>query len=83
MMMMMMRLVIIVIIIIVITIINSSTAHCLALEILSLSRSCTQSVGILPREISPTQGLYLHTGQHKQNKSIQILMPRVGFELTI
>jgi hypothetical protein len=28
-------------------------------------------------------GRYLHTGQHKQNKSSQISMPRVRFEPTI
>jgi hypothetical protein len=33
--------------------------------------------------ISPPQGRYLHTGQHKYNKRIQTSMPRVGFEPTI
>jgi hypothetical protein len=28
----------------------------------------TQTVGLLGRVISPSQGCYLHTGQHKQNK---------------
>jgi hypothetical protein len=39
----------------------------------------------LGRVISPSQGLYLNTGQHKQNKRIthQIFMPWVGFEPTI
>jgi hypothetical protein len=32
---------------------------------------------------SPSQGRYLHTEQHKQNKRTQTSMPRVGFELTI
>jgi hypothetical protein len=31
----------------------------------------TQSVGLLGQEISPSQGRYLHTGQHKQNKRTQ------------
>jgi hypothetical protein len=30
----------------------------------------TQTTGLLGREISPSQGLYLNTGQHKQNKHI-------------
>jgi hypothetical protein len=42
----------------------------------------TQSVGLLGRVISPSQGRYLHTEQ-KQNKRIQTSMPRVGFGLTI
>jgi hypothetical protein len=33
--------------------------------------------------MSPTQILYLHTGQHKQNKHIQTSILRVGFEPTI
>jgi hypothetical protein len=44
---------------------------------------CTQSVGFLGREISPSQVRYLHTVQHKQNKSTQTSMPRVWFEPTI
>jgi hypothetical protein len=41
----------------------------------------TQTVGLLGRVIRPSQGLYLHTGQHKQNKRkhTQTSMPRVGF----
>jgi hypothetical protein len=34
------------------------------------------------REISPSQGLYLHTGQQKQNKRTQISINRVKFEPT-
>jgi hypothetical protein len=34
----------------------------------------------LGRGISPSQGRYLHAGQHKQNKRTQTLMSRVGFE---
>jgi hypothetical protein len=33
--------------------------------------------------MSPSQGRYLHTGQHKQNKRTQTSMSQVGFELTI
>jgi hypothetical protein len=40
----------------------------------------TQSVGLLGREISSSQGLYLHREQHKHNKPTHISMPRVGFE---
>jgi hypothetical protein len=43
-----------------------------------------QLVGLLRREINPSQGLYLHTGQHKQNKRTQqTSMPEAGFEPTI
>jgi hypothetical protein len=42
-----------------------------------------QSVGPLGRGISRSQGVYLHTEQHKQNKRTQTSMPRVGFEPTI
>jgi hypothetical protein len=44
----------------------------------------TQSVLLLGRVISPSQGRYLHTGQTQtQNKCTQIPMPRGGFESTI
>jgi hypothetical protein len=36
------------------------------------------TVGVLGRGISPSQGLYLHTEEHRQTS-----MPRVGFEPTI
>jgi hypothetical protein len=36
----------------------------------------TQSVGLLGWEITSLQGRYLHTEQHKQNKSTKISMPR-------
>jgi hypothetical protein len=42
-----------------------------------------QSVGFFGRGISPSQGRYRHTGQHKQNKRRQTSMPEVGFEPTI
>jgi hypothetical protein len=40
------------------------------------------SVGLLEWGISPSQGLYIYTEQHKQNKRRQTSMPRVGFEPT-
>jgi hypothetical protein len=42
----------------------------------------TQSVGLLGRGISPSQGRYLHPGQHKQNKRTPTSMPFMGFEPT-
>jgi hypothetical protein len=42
-----------------------------------------QSVGLFGWGISPSQGRYLHTGQHKQNKCTQTSMPKVGFKPTI
>jgi hypothetical protein len=47
------------------------------------SLSFTQSVGFHGRGNSPSQGRYLHTGQHKQNKGTQTSVPQVGFEPTI
>jgi hypothetical protein len=46
----------------------------------------SQTVGLLGRVISPSQGRYLHTGQHKQRINAythQTFMPWVGFEPTI
>jgi hypothetical protein len=43
----------------------------------------TQSVGLLGQGISPSQGLYLYTEQHKQNKRTQTSMSHVRFEPTI
>jgi hypothetical protein len=43
----------------------------------------TQKIGLLGRGISPSQGRYLHTEQHKQNKRTQTCMSQVGFEPTI
>jgi hypothetical protein len=40
----------------------------------------TQTVGLLGRGISPSQGRYLHTEEHKHR---QTSMPSVGFEPTI
>jgi hypothetical protein len=46
-----------------------SRSFCWALAAFSVSWSCTQSVGPLGRGISRSQGLYLHTGQHKHRIS--------------
>jgi hypothetical protein len=47
--------------------INGSTAHLLGLgPFFSFVIFFTQTVGLLGRAISPSQGRYLHTGQHKQ-----------------
>jgi hypothetical protein len=45
----------------------------------------TQSLGLVGRVISPSQGRYLHTGQHDHriNAHKQRSMPGVGFESTI
>jgi hypothetical protein len=43
----------------------------------------TEMVGLLGQGISPSQGRYLHTGQHKQNKRTETSIPQVGFEPTI
>jgi hypothetical protein len=41
------------------------------------------TVGTTPwMGIGPSQGRYLHTEQHKQNKHTETSMPRVGFEPT-
>jgi hypothetical protein len=43
----------------------------------------TQSVVLLGRGISPSQGGYLHTGEHKHRTNAETSMPWVGFEPTI
>jgi hypothetical protein len=43
----------------------------------------TQSVGLLRRGISSSQGRYLHTEQHKHRINAQTSMPWVGFKPTI
>jgi hypothetical protein len=43
----------------------------------------TQSVGPLGQGISPSQGRYLHTEQHKHGINANTPIPRVGFESTI
>jgi hypothetical protein len=40
-------------------------------------------VGLLGRVIGPTQGLYLHTGQHNTEKRRHTSMPRAGFKSAI
>jgi hypothetical protein len=57
-----------------------SSALCWALASSSVSFFFTQSVGLLGWVISPSQGRYLHTGQHKRT---QTSMPWVVFEPTI
>jgi hypothetical protein len=42
-----------------------------------------QLVGLLGREISPSEGRYLHRTKQTQNKRGQTSMPRVGFEPTM
>jgi hypothetical protein len=60
-----------------------STALCGLWSLFQFLNLYTQSVGLLGRGISPSQGRYLHTEQHKQqNKRTQTSMPRVGFEPT-
>jgi hypothetical protein len=49
----------------------------------SVSRSIHRGVRLLGRGISPSQGRYLHTRQHKQNKRTHTLTPWVGFEPSI
>jgi hypothetical protein len=49
----------------------------------SVSWSCTQSVRLLGRGISPPQGCYLHRTTQTQNKRTQTSMLWVGFEPTI
>jgi hypothetical protein len=43
----------------------------------------TQSVGLLGRGISPSQGRCLHTTTQTENKCTQTSMPRMGFKPTI
>jgi hypothetical protein len=53
--------------------------------LLSVSWSFLQTVGLLGRVISSSQGLYLNTGQHKHRTNTythQTPMPWVGFETT-
>jgi hypothetical protein len=44
---------------------SCTALRCCALDVFSVFWSYTQSVGLLWRGISPYQGLYLHTEQHK------------------
>jgi hypothetical protein len=45
--------------------------------------SIRQLVGLLGGVICPTQGLYLHTGQHNTEKRRHTSMPRAGFQPAI
>jgi hypothetical protein len=56
---------------------------CETLRFNSVSKSYRQSVGLLGRGISSSQGLYLNTGQHKHRINTythRTSMPCVGFE---
>jgi hypothetical protein len=50
--------------------------------IFSVSWSYTQSVGLIGCGISPTKGLYLHTGLYNHRINAYVV-PRLGFEHTI
>jgi hypothetical protein len=43
----------------------------------------TQSVGLLGRGNSTSEGCYLHIGRHKHRINAQTSMPQVGFEPTL
>jgi hypothetical protein len=58
-------------------------ALCWALAPFSVFWSYTQSAGLLRQVISPSQGHYLHTGQHTNRIKSQASMPWEGFEPTI
>jgi hypothetical protein len=47
-----------------------STALCWALAVFQFLYSYTQTVGLLGRGISPSQGRYLHAGQHKHRINV-------------
>jgi hypothetical protein len=58
-----------------------STALCWTLAFVSVSWPYTQSAGLLGRGISPSHGLCLHTGHHKEGlKYTRISMSRVELE---
>jgi hypothetical protein len=70
---------------------SSSSSSSMALQLIArpwqfffflVSWFYTQSVGLLGKGISPEQGLYLHTRQHKQNTRIQTTIPQVGLQPT-
>jgi hypothetical protein len=63
--------------------INGSRALCWTVAASFQFRNPIQLTGLLGREISPSQGRYLHRGQQKTgNKRTQTSMPRVGFKRT-
>jgi hypothetical protein len=45
-------------------------AHLGPRPLIQFSNPFSQTVGLLGRVISPSQSLYINTGQHKQNKRI-------------
>jgi hypothetical protein len=49
----------------------------------SVSWSFTKSVGFLRRGISPYEGRYLHTGQHKHRINAETYLSQAGFKPTI
>jgi hypothetical protein len=55
-----------------------STTLCCALAAFSVFWSCTQSVGLFGRYMSPTPGLYLHTGQKKNIKMHRNIHASIG-----
>jgi hypothetical protein len=61
-------------------------AHSGPRPIIHFRNHFSQTVGLLGRVISPSQGRYLHTGQHKHRINAythQTSMPWLGFEPTI
>jgi hypothetical protein len=59
------------------------TALCLAFAAFSVSWSCSQSVGLLGRGISPSQGRYLHRATQTQNKRTQTSPPEYSIAAAI
>jgi hypothetical protein len=62
------------------------SAHSAPWTLIQFRNHFSQSVGLLGRVISPSQGRYLNTGQHKHRINAythQTSMPWVGFESTI
>jgi hypothetical protein len=62
------------------------TAHSGPSPLIQFRNHFSQKVGHLGRGISPSQGRYLNTGQHKHRRNAythQTSMPWLGFETTI
>jgi hypothetical protein len=64
-----------------INLIFASTALCSALAAFSVSWSYTKFVLLLGRGISTSQGRYLHTEQHKRDKSTQDIHASSGIRI--
>jgi hypothetical protein len=65
---------------------NGSSRHSRPWPFIQFRNNFSQTVGLLERVISPSQGLYLNTGQHKHRINAythQISMPWAGFESAI